>query len=108
MTREDAKVWLGRETAATSEPSLGSPDLDLLLDTFSQTKDGVEFFDLASLNRAAAEGWGWKASASAEYSGKEAQIHDHAVSRQKYYAARAAGGGAVRKPCVSKTVKSLL
>jgi hypothetical protein len=105
MNRESAKTWLGRGTAATSEPALSSEDLNALLDLVSS---GATVFDMRMLYRAAAEGWDWKANEASEYHGSESEIYKHCVERRKAYTARASGGGAVVKSADPASVKELL
>jgi hypothetical protein len=108
MNRTDAKVWLTRETAASCAPVISSDELDLLLNEVSRTKDGAEYFDRRALYQAVGRGWGWKASASAEYYGIESDIHRHCVERQKFYSTRAASGGSVAKIADTDAVRNLL
>jgi hypothetical protein len=105
MNREGAKAWLDRAVASTSEPPLSSDDLELLLDTFAP---GASDYNLKTLNRCAAEGWDWKASAAAEGHGKESDIYEHCVERRSHYSRRASGGGAVAKQADPDSVKALL
>lgn len=105
MNRESALTWLGRAMAATSEPYLSLSDLEALLELVS---NGATVFDMRMLNRAAAEGWDWKANAASEYHGRESDIYKHCVERRKAYTGRAGGGGAVVKGSDPSSVRELL
>jgi len=108
VNRAAAKAWLSRETAATSEPRLGSEDLDALLDEAAGVSAGAEAeFTLPMLNRAASRGWVWKANAAAEYHGRESEIYQHCVERERHYRARATGGGAVARSADPVSVEAL-
>jgi hypothetical protein len=110
MNREAAKVWLGRETAAEAEPRLSPEDVAALLDYVAG--EGSDSFSLAQLDRAAAKGWSWKTNAAAENHGRESEIYEHCVEREKHYATRSSAGaggiGAVVKAADTCAVKELL
>lgn len=67
-----AKTRLARMTAATAEPQLSSDELDELLTSYRMTdKNGKsptddEWTATFNLNKAAAEGWRWKAAKASE------------------------------------------
>lgn len=106
MNRDDAKIWLAKNVAASSEPPIGSEDLERLLDEAAGA--GATSFTMRQLNQAAAAGWGERVSATAEYHGKEREIHEHAVERQRFYSRRASGGGALATTVEPDSVKALL
>jgi hypothetical protein len=108
VNRADAKTWLARETAASCAPVITDPELDSLLSQVAVVKNNAEYFDKRAVYVAAELGWGWKASASAEYYGAESDIHRHAVERQKFYSTRVASGGAVARIADTDAVRSLL
>lgn len=106
MNRENAKAWLTRATAATSEPPLSSTELDALLD---RATGGAALISFRQLDSAAAMGWAWKSDATAEYHTEgEQRIHEHCVERQKFYARRAAGAPAKASTPDPDSVKALL
>lgn len=93
MNRDDALDWLRRKLASADEPALTEPELESLLD---EVAPGAVDYDLTTLNRAAAEGWGDKAAAAVENYGPESDIYKHCVEQRTWFSARAVSGGAVR------------
>lgn len=105
MNRASAKTWLGRATAATSEPALVDADLEALLEFVGP---GATVFDTRMLDRAAAEGWSWKVNSASENYGRESDIYEHCKEREQFYKTRSASGGSVVKAADTDSVTELL
>jgi hypothetical protein len=106
MNRETAKALLSKKVAASSEPTLGSEDLDLLLDTFGG--EDSDSFDVETVERAAVEGLDWKLAAAAETYGRESDIYEHLKEERRRLVSKTAGGGAVVRAADTAAVKALL